>query len=309
MNDPQFDVGQKPGDPTLNPYEAGFSPEPPQKSRGCFFYGCIIATVLAVLTLICLGVLFYFAYSYYSRAIQEYTSPTPAEIPTVSLPADQQKALDDRIDAFKKALDEGEAAELVLTADEVNALIGKEKDPKIKVFVSIEGDEVSGKMSVPLGEFGIPLAKDRYFNGSGTFNVAIEDGELVVIARELEANGKKLPPEAKAQLAKENLAKNFMDKPEIYQYVRKFESVKVKDGKIYIKSKARAKIDFDEDKKDEDKPKADDTKTEEKAPDSAEPAPKAEPGEPEKKAEPAPKAEPQPEPKAEPDSEPQKKAA
>ena len=44
MSHPQFEVENRP-----LPQDAGFSPEPPPKSHGCFFYGCIIAIVLFVL--------------------------------------------------------------------------------------------------------------------------------------------------------------------------------------------------------------------------------------------------------------------
>src|SRR5262249_12689509 len=141
-----------------------------------------------------------------------------------------------------------EPAELVLTADDINAWIDQDKTLKGKVFISIDGDEVSGKLSIPLGETGFPGTKGRYFNGSGTFNVTLEDGELVVIARRLEANGKKPPPDAKAQLARENLAKSVADNPDVYKYVRKFESIKVKNGKVYVRAKAKPKEEYDEEK-------------------------------------------------------------
>src|SRR6185437_6005621 len=126
------------------------------KQRGCFFYGCIIAIVLAVLALILAVAVGYMGYYYYTKVLQEWTSTAPVEIPSVTLESDRQKDLDDRVAAFKKALDDGEAAELVLTADEINALIEQNKDVKGKVYVMLDGDEVTGKVSLPLGETGFP---------------------------------------------------------------------------------------------------------------------------------------------------------
>jgi hypothetical protein len=250
MNDPQFDVGQKPHDAAYHPDEAGFTPEPPPKKKhGCFFYGCIIAIILAVLALICIGAIVYVGYNWYSRMLMEWTGTAPVPIPSVTLAEEERKALDDRIAAFKKALDDGQAAELILTADEINAEIAKTKELSGKVFVKINGDEITADVSVPLGETGFPGTKGRYFNGSGTFNITVEDGEIVVIARELEANGKKLPAEAKQQLAKQNLAQNFNPDPETYKYIRKFESIKIKDGKVYIKAKVKHKEESEDEAK------------------------------------------------------------
>jgi hypothetical protein len=294
MNDPQFDVGNKPDEAALTPYEAGYPQEPPaKKQHGCFFYGCIIAIVLLVLGLILFGALAYMGYYYYSKMLQEWTATAPVEIQTVTLSSDEQKALDDRVAAFKKALDDGQNAELVLTADDINALIAEHPDLKGRVYVSLNGDEISAKVSVPLDKTPFPGTKGRYFNGSGTFKASVEDGDLVVYAVDLEANGKKLPPEIKAQLAKENLAKNFNADPDTYKYIRKFESIKIKDGKVHIKARAKPKETEEEtDKakaeepgKDEEKAKAkDETKDEDKE--------KAAPREPEKKEEATPKDEP-----------------
>ena len=252
MNDPQLDPVQPHGDASPNPYEAGFT-EPPKKTRGCFFYGCIIALVLGALALIAFAAGGYILYSWWSKVVQDYTATAPAEIPTVKLNEEDQKALDERVAAFKKALDAGESADLVLSADDINALIDENKDSRGKVFVTIKGDAVSAQVSILLDPFGIPLTKGRYLNGSGSITGKIEEGELIVHLQNLEVNGQKLPPDMMAQLGRNNLAKGFNDNPDMYRYIRKFESLRVKDGKVYIKAKARAKDDAD----DEAKPKSD----------------------------------------------------
>ena len=81
MNDPQFDVGDKGYDNA-----PAFSPEPPARQRGCFFYGCIFALVLAVIGLILGGALLYTGYHYYMKIVEEYTSTTPADIKKFTLP-------------------------------------------------------------------------------------------------------------------------------------------------------------------------------------------------------------------------------
>ncbi|GAC1467778.1 MAG: hypothetical protein NVSMB9_09760 [Isosphaeraceae bacterium] len=254
-----------------NPYAAGFAPQPPVKTRGCFFYGCMIALVLLVIGLICMGVLAYLGYHYYTRMINEYTATAPVEIPKVDMPDDQRKALDERVAVFKTALDKGEAADLVLTSDEINVLISENEDFKGKVYITIKDDKVSGQLSFPLEKLGLPRTAGRYLNGSTTLTVKLLEGILFVFANELEVNGKTLPPEIKTQLATQNLAKDVANNPETAARIRKFESLVVKDGKVYVKSRSASEAGKSR-SNDEEK---EETKEEDKDADEKEPSEKA----------------------------------
>jgi hypothetical protein len=239
MSHPQFDAA---GNPIQHDPDGGeFSPpayyaEPPKKPRGCFFYGCIFAAVgmgLALLVFVALiGTTLYF----FNQAVNEYTSVTPAEIPQVTLSEDQKKELKDRWNAFKKAVEDDQEAEIVLTADDINALIEEEPELKGKVYIKLKGDEAIGEVSIPLN---IPGKGKRYINGTGTITAELSNGNLDVRIHELEVNGKKLPPEVKAQLGGENIAKDFTRNPENAKLIRKFESIKLKDSLVYIKAKGK----------------------------------------------------------------------
>src|SRR4051794_11189385 len=94
------------------------------RQRGCFFYGCLIASILAILLLVGMGILGYTAYRYFINTAKQYTDTRPTPLPAVEMPAEQVKDLHARVDAFKAALDAGKPSEpLVLTADELNALV------------------------------------------------------------------------------------------------------------------------------------------------------------------------------------------
>ncbi|MFO0910658.1 MAG: hypothetical protein U0794_20310 [Isosphaeraceae bacterium] len=286
MSHPTFEPGQKPEgtDPV-------FYAEPPQKSRGCFFYGCIAALIVAglglLLVIAAVGVVWYYA----NRLIQDYTDTTPSALPTLTVTEEQRKSASERWDAFRKAIDEGKEAELVLTADDVNILIEKEPSLKGKVFCKINGEEVSGQISIPLGETGIPGLGGRYLNGSATFTAEIDDdGELDIRAREIEVKGKKLPPDVKAQLGGENLAKEFVKNPDNRRLVRKIKSIKIHDDKVFLKSRDMSKEKAEDDSDAPSVPAEPEPKKD--APSESTAAPKEESG----KAEPAkveaPKAEP-----------------
>ena len=131
-----------------------FSPEYDNarpRQRGCFFYGCVIASVLAVLLIIALAVLAYMGMRFFSGFVEEWTSPAPVELPKVQVSEEERKSVRERVDAFRKALEEGTAIDpLVLTSDDLNALIEENSDLRGRLFARVEGDKLKAQISFPL---------------------------------------------------------------------------------------------------------------------------------------------------------------
>jgi hypothetical protein len=225
-----------------------FSPElpasaPPQ--RGCFFYGCIIASILVVLVMILVGVGGFIVYRLITGVVESYTATTPLELPKVEMPAEQREALKNRVDLFRKAVDAGTPAEpLVLTSDDLNALIDENPDLKGKVYVRVEGDKVKGSVSIPLDALAesplMTALKGRYLNGEADLGVSLQNGVLIVILDSIEVNNQKAPESAMTELRKQNLAKELYKDPKMAETIGKFESLTIKDGKIIIKVRSRS---------------------------------------------------------------------
>jgi hypothetical protein len=221
-----------------------FTPEPyqPPRQHGCFFYGCIIASVLAALILIAVGLLLYVAYRGFGQLVDQYTSTVPQELPKVEMPPETRQSLEERVSAFRKAIDGGEPLEpLVLTGDDLNALIERDSLWKGKIYVTIEGDKVKGKVSIPLEQIssvfetiGIGLLRGRYLNGEVELKASLNDGVLFVAFDSIEVNGKRLPEEVMSDLRRQNLAKDAYENPKNVEMIRKFESIVIKDGKLVI---------------------------------------------------------------------------
>lgn len=232
-NDPEF-------------YQAAkFSPEPDQpalpKQHGCFFYGCIIASILALLMVILVTIVSYLFWRFASAAIEQYTSTTPRELPKVDMPPEQRQALKDRFEAFRKAADQGKPTEpLVLTSDDLNALI--EENPNLKglIYVKVEGDEVKGQISFPLDKIGFPMVRGRYLNGEADLKASLKDGVLIVTLDSLEVNGQKVPEDVMERMRQQHLAEHAYKDEENAEMIRKFESLEIKDGKIIIKLRAKS---------------------------------------------------------------------
>jgi hypothetical protein len=231
-NDPEFYQAPK------------FTPEPPPavpKQRGCFFYGCIIASILALLFVILMGVIGFLGYRFFNQLINDYTSTTPRELPKVEMPAEKRQAVQDRVEAFKKAVDDGTPVEtLVLDSDDLNALVEENPDFKGMVFFKIEGDEIKGQVSFPLDKLELGIVQGRYFNGEADFKASLSNGVLIVTLDSFEVNGKRAPDEMMKGIREQNLAKDLYKNPENAERIRKLESLEVKDGKIFIKVRAKA---------------------------------------------------------------------
>jgi hypothetical protein len=221
------------------PKFAAESYEPPRQ-RGCFFYGCIIASILAVLMVVAIGVGAFLFYRFLGRVVEEYTATAPRELPKVEMPAEQRQAVKQRFEAFRKAATEGKATEpLVLTSDDLNALIEENPELKGKIYVTIEGDKLKGQISIPLEKIGIGMLRGRYLNGEAELKASLSDGVLIVTLDSIEVNGKRPPENFLEQMRQQNLAKDAYKDPQNAEMIRKFESLEIKDGKITIKLRGK----------------------------------------------------------------------
>ncbi len=213
-----------------------FTPEPPPvmpKQHGCFFYGCIIASILAVLFLILLGVITFFGFRFFMGLVNDYTSTTPRELPKLEMPEEQRQAVKKRFDEFRQAVNEGKPTEtLVLTSDDINALIEEDPDLRGKAHVRIEGDEVKGEISFPLDKFGF---NGRYLNGEADVKATLTNGVLIVTLDSVEVNGKKVPEQFMQQLRQQNLVQDLYKDQKNAEMMRRLEKLEIKDGKITLK--------------------------------------------------------------------------
>ncbi len=217
----------------MSQYSPSFADSPTEKS---FPWGCLLGGCLTVIVLIVggLSASIYAGYRLYKTQLDAYTSTQPAEIQSVEFSDEEVAAVKQRIEDFKSALEKGEAPEqLVLTADEINAIISSDEDLKGKLFVKIKDGEITGEASFPIPDV-VPLAKGRYFNGSMSLKASLENGVLIVTVDDAEVNGKPVPEDFMTGLREQNLAKDAYDDPKAAEFLRKFESLTIDDDKIIL---------------------------------------------------------------------------
>ena len=211
----------------------------PPKQRGCFFYGCLSLAVLGLLFVVLAVVGYFVVKSTVARWTNDYTETTPVLVEKVEYPPAKMDALRAQLTAFNDALSRGtNEMELVLTADDLNALISQEKELQGKVFVRIDTNRIKGEVSWPLDDIGPLKLKGRYLNGAVIFKVALANGTLDVRLDDVTVKGKPLPGMLFSEFQKQNLAQNFQNDPQTATNLARFDSIQITNGTVILRNKA-----------------------------------------------------------------------
>lgn len=219
-----------------NSYESSrpvdqMEPAPPKSGCGCWVWGCLTVVLVGIIGT---GVVGFFGYRYLGAQVAKYTSETPQELPVVEYEPEAMADLETRFEGFKTNLkDGGQIDDLILTADDINAMISNNEDLKGKVFVKIEDSQIKGDVSIPMDN--VPLAGGRFLNASAAFDVSMENGILIVTLADAEVKGEQVPAQVLDAMRNENLAKNLYKDAETAKVFRRIENVVVEDGKVVLK--------------------------------------------------------------------------
>ena len=202
--------------------------------RGCFFYGCITSVVLLVLMM---GALLLGLY-YVKKLVNRYTDTGPMELPALQISQSEIDKVKQRFEAFQEAVRRQQPTKpLTLTADDINALIvgaPGQQGLSGKVYVSLEGTQLKGELSVPLKELGLPMFKGRYLNGSATFDLSFRQGALSVTPQTIHVKGKPLPEVYMKEIRKQDLAASFAREPRVVAVLQGLQDIQVTEGKLVV---------------------------------------------------------------------------
>ena len=137
-----------------------FDQPPASGNNNCLLYGCLGVVAAMLLMFVCGG---WALYSFATGQLDKYTATEPVELPSVDYTPEQIADLEKRIDSFKQNLeaesagdataDAPELQELVLTADDINALLNQNEKLRNRVYIKIEDGKITGDASMPLDEF------------------------------------------------------------------------------------------------------------------------------------------------------------
>ncbi|MBI1840122.1 MAG: hypothetical protein HYR88_04640 [Verrucomicrobia bacterium] len=231
MADPQFTPDANTGAPA-------------KKAKGCWFYGCVTVAILAVLVGVGVVLTGFYVARKIKSAVAEYSQPEPLKLPELRLTPEQYTDVRKRSEAFKSSLATPSATphELVLTADELNGLLSdvdRSGALSRSLRVKIEGDVISGMISIPLSRLGLPNGDGRFLNGEAGFRVSMAQGRLLVTLKDFRLKDKPLPPALLAGFQNLNLAEQYNNDPNAQSVLAKFETIEVRDGKLTIRTKSQ----------------------------------------------------------------------
>ncbi len=215
-------------------------PPVPAKKKGGALLGCLGAVVFFFALLLCGGA---GAYWYFAEQLETFTASAPVELPVVEYAPEKIEKLEAEIETFRQSLEAPEAQhqELVLTADDINALISRNEVLRGKLHVNIVEGQVIGDVSVPTDS--IPGGEGRFFNAKVRFDVSLEEGEVVILLASAEVKGREVPKPIVDAMAGQNLAKDLYKNPEAAQWLERFESITFEEDRVRIRVTAEPGVD------------------------------------------------------------------
>ena len=213
---------------------------PRRKSLGCFARGCLTLLIFAIVLAIAGFAGLYWGlhrnsalfYGSYWLAKTQSLAQTPTPVPEFNASDQQIQLVQERWQDFEQKTRAGQAAEIELSADGINALIATSDDLRGKVFASIEGNRIRLQASMPIGAvLGRP---GYYFNG----DVIIE----VKGAQPLES-----PRFSRITINSEQVPTDFLDWKYRSRQLREYladqrnayevGTIEIRDGKVILRSR------------------------------------------------------------------------
>ncbi|MBI5822010.1 MAG: hypothetical protein HZA88_23810 [Verrucomicrobia bacterium] len=214
------------------------------KKHGCFFYGCLTSIIVVIILVIGLGGFAYYGLSKVAGMAVAYTDTEAVQLPKVKMSAADYETLLKRVKDFKMAMDTGKSSLLMLTGDELNALVtgdASKSEWKGRVWFEIKDGSVKCQLSMPLNSMavmpGLGALKGRYLNGSAAVLPRMEGGALKVLFQSMEVRSKPLPAQFLEAFNQQDLMKSASDDPDIAAFLNRLASVGVQDNKLILVGK------------------------------------------------------------------------
>lgn len=223
-----------PHETTVNP--TAEPPELPARKRGCLFYGCLGTVIAGVLLIVCFFLVWYFGTR---MVVARFTSATPVVLPATELPADDERAVRDKLSAVYSAFESGEATTLELTAPELNALLAENTELKNRIHVEFEGKNLRGRVSLPLDGTGFERLRGRWLNGDAVLSLTTGGGEVRMSVVSLAVNGQDLPGFVIEELSRQNLVEQAGEDPRIADYLGRITNAVIEGDRLVVRFKAR----------------------------------------------------------------------
>src|SRR5262245_31207394 len=213
---------------------------PPRKGLGCFGRGCLILLIFVIVLAIAGFAGMYWGlhrhsalfYGGYWLAKSRSLAEAPAAVPEFSGSEQQIQRVRERWQDFEQKTRASQAAEIELSADDINALIATSEYARGKLFASIEGNQLRLQTSLPIGGFlGRP---GYYFNGDVI--VELQGAQSLDTPRfsRLSVNGEQVPTDfLDWKYRSRQLREYLTDQRNAYD----IGTIEIRDGKVTLRSR------------------------------------------------------------------------
>src|SRR5437763_7193848 len=213
---------------------------PRRKGLGCFARGCLILLTFAIVLAIAGFAGLYWGlhrnstlfYGSYWLAKTRSLAEAPTPVPEFNASDQQIQLVQERWQAFEQKARAGQAAEIELSADDINALIATSEDARGKVFASIDGNQFRLQVSVPIGAF---LGRPGYFF-NGYVVIELKDAQPLDNPRfsRITINGEQVPTDF---LAWKYRYRQLRECLAVQRNAYEIGTMEVRDGKLILRSR------------------------------------------------------------------------
>ena len=212
---------------------------PRRKGLGCFARGCLILLIFAIVLAIAGFAGLYWGlhrnsalfYGSYWLAKTRSLAAAPTTVPEFNASDQQIQVVQERWQDFEQKTRAGQAAEIELSADDINALIATSEN-RGKVFVSIDGNQLRLQTSVPIGGFlGRP---GYYFNGDIIIELEGAQSQDSPRFSRITINGEKVPTDFLGWKYRYRQLREYLaDQGNTYE----IGTMEIRDGKVILRSR------------------------------------------------------------------------
>jgi hypothetical protein len=170
-------------------------------------------------------------YGNYWLAKTHSIAAAPTPVPEFNASDQQIQRVRERWQDFEQKTRAGQAAEIELSADDINALIATTEDVRGKLFASIDGNQLHLQTSVPIGGF---LGKPGYyFNGDLIIELnGVQSLDSPRFSR-ITINGQQVPTDfLDWKYRSRQLREYLVDQRNAYD----IGTIEIRDGKVILRS-------------------------------------------------------------------------